>query len=84
MSTKLVIDQSTAREVAIINVNIDSDQVIIRESRNPENEGQIRLAMSYEEALQLAKAIFALSEDAYIESIAPDPDWKFMGGNVGF
>lgn len=82
MSNTLVINQSTPTETALINAIIDTEQVVIRTSRNPDFKGDIVLAMSYAEALELAKAIIAQSEEAYIESIAPDPDWKHMMGSV--
>lgn len=82
MSSTLVIDQSTPRETAIINATIDSDQLVIRQSRNADWKGDIVLAMSYAEALTLAQAIIAQSYDAHIDGIAPDPDWRFMAGSV--
>lgn len=82
MSNTLVIDQSTPTETALINAIIDTEQVVIRQSRNPDFKGDIVLAMSYAEALELAKAIIAQSYDAHIDAIAPDPDWKHMMGSV--
>lgn len=78
----VTINQSTPTEVAIINATIDSEQVVIRTSRNADWKGDIVLAMSYAEALTLAQAIIAQSYDAHIDSIAPDPDWRFMAGSV--
>jgi len=78
----LTINQSTPTEVAIINAHIDTDQVVIRTSRNADWKGDIVLAMSYAEALTLAQAIIAQSYDAHIDAIAPDPDWRHMAGTV--
>ena len=78
----VTINQSTKTEVAIINAIIDTEQVVIRTSRNEDWKGDVVLALSYAEALMLAKAIIAQSEDAHIDSIAPDPDWRHMAGSV--
>ena len=78
----VTINQSTPTETAIINANIDTEQVVIRTSRNEDWKGDIVLVMSYAEALTLAKAIIAQSYDAHIDAIAPDPDWRHMMGSV--